>query len=661
MQQCDRFYEDEVIEGFYVPAMVKKAWGAQLDVFSEVDAICRRHDIPYFADWGSLLGVLRHAGYVPWDDDLDICMKRKDYERFLEFAKDELPSGFKVMNFKNHPGHLFFVARIVGKDRICFEEDHLRRFRGFPYMAGLDLFVMDYVSRDRNKEDLKSKIAQFVITVADEIADGKADKETVREYKEQVKKYTGVEVDESLSGENLRIYLYSVAERIFAMIPEEEADCLVQMMPYGMYGNKRYLPKEYFEKTVRLPFMNTQICVSACYDAVMRFKFGNYMEIHRKWDGHDYPFFKGQQEEFVKCLDFEYPAYKADAQTIKKSYRKAAEIKGEYTVVMLPFSARYWNYLKPLYELYKRDENADVYVVALPYYYKAWDGALERMQYDIGDYPNEIDVIDYRNFDIKALHPDKIVIQNPFDEWNCETSVPKEYYSGYLRQYTNELIYIPFFKTYDFSPNQGPDYVCMDYYVSMPGVVNADKIILWSDTIKQTYIQKLTDFTKCNADDEAQQIINNKIVVAHELVYDKRTERKCVNLPYFKCDGGKKVLVCFVTLSMLCENGEKAISKIKSILDTFKEKSSGFNVLWIGQLCDGEHLKLIPDEIAREYMEIVDGFADSDFIAYTDSVNTEDYDAIAELGTAYYGNPSAIALKFFYRNKPLMIMDINVM
>ena len=80
----NEFYEDEVIEGFYVPAMLKKAWGAQLSVLEETDRICARHNIPYFADWGSLLASIRHSGYIPWDDDLDISMRRKDYERFFE-------------------------------------------------------------------------------------------------------------------------------------------------------------------------------------------------------------------------------------------------------------------------------------------------------------------------------------------------------------------------------------------------------------------------------------------------------------------------------------------------------------------------------------------------------------------------------------------------
>ncbi|MCR5687230.1 MAG: LicD family protein [Lachnospiraceae bacterium] len=177
------FYEDEVIEGFYVPSMLKKAWGAQLDVLKETDRVCREHDIPYFADWGTLLAAIRHGGYIPWDDDIDISMRRRDYERFLEVSS-ELPDGFKVMNYKNHPGHHFFVARVVGKPRICFEKDHLERFHGFPYIAGLDLYILDNVCADRRREELKAKKTEYVITVADNIADGKT---KGREAEEQLR------------------------------------------------------------------------------------------------------------------------------------------------------------------------------------------------------------------------------------------------------------------------------------------------------------------------------------------------------------------------------------------------------------------------------------------------------------------------------------------
>ena len=83
MKFTDVYFEDEVRDGFYVSSMMKKAWAAQLEVLYEVQQMCERHHIEFFAEWGTLLGAVRHGGMIPWDDDLDICMLSKEYNRFL--------------------------------------------------------------------------------------------------------------------------------------------------------------------------------------------------------------------------------------------------------------------------------------------------------------------------------------------------------------------------------------------------------------------------------------------------------------------------------------------------------------------------------------------------------------------------------------------------
>ena len=55
----------------------------ELGIMDEIDAICREHDLRYYLAYGSLLGAMRHGGFIPWDDDMDIVMPRKDYEKLL--------------------------------------------------------------------------------------------------------------------------------------------------------------------------------------------------------------------------------------------------------------------------------------------------------------------------------------------------------------------------------------------------------------------------------------------------------------------------------------------------------------------------------------------------------------------------------------------------
>ena len=72
MEFPDSYFEDEVREGFYIPSLMKRAWAAQMEVLEIVGEICEKHHIRYFAEWGTLLGAVRHGGRIPWDDDIDI-------------------------------------------------------------------------------------------------------------------------------------------------------------------------------------------------------------------------------------------------------------------------------------------------------------------------------------------------------------------------------------------------------------------------------------------------------------------------------------------------------------------------------------------------------------------------------------------------------------
>ena len=642
------FYEDEVIEGFYVPAMLKKAWGAQLDVLNEVDIICRRHDIPFFADWGTLLATIRHNGYIPWDDDIDISMRRKDYERFLRHAEDELPEGFKVMNYKNHPGHHFFVARIVGKPRICFEQDHLTRFHGFPYIAGIDLFVLDNVCRDRDKEHIKSVTAEFTVTVADSIADGKVDGAEAEEMLKQIESFTGRSIDRRLEGEDLRIELYALAEALFASIPDEEADALVQMMPYGMYGNKGYIPKEYYRKTVRLPYMDTTMPVPLCYDTVMRMKFGEYMHIHKTWEGHDYPFFYGQHRDLVSVLDFEYPAYKANREDVISSVSdKPDEGMPGDDVVFLPFSPKYWKYMEKLYR-YCRDKGFATHVVPIPYNYKAWDGSAAEEVFDPAAYPEDIMIEDHTGIDLAAMHPKKIVIQCPFDEWNETLTVSAKYYSVNLKKYTDELIYIPFFVTDDFTKEQEREFINMDGYVTVPGVINADRVILPTEMLKKTYTDKITGFIGAD-DGEVLDALDRKLAGRPDLVFSDENHTGSFT--------GKKTLVYFTTISFLAENGKRATEKIKEVLDTFEENADRITVKWVSQCIKGNE-GCLEKSVANDYREAVKRFEKAGLGEYTEDVSRAENAQYAKTCDAYYGDPSAMALAFYYEHKPIMIQKV---
>ena len=97
---------DEALRA-YMKRHLRRCQLKELDILREIDAICRRHDIPYWLDGGTLLGAVRHGGFIPWDDDVDIAMPLADIDRFCRVAASELP------------GELFLQTRATDSDVVA--------------------------------------------------------------------------------------------------------------------------------------------------------------------------------------------------------------------------------------------------------------------------------------------------------------------------------------------------------------------------------------------------------------------------------------------------------------------------------------------------------------------------------------------------------------
>ncbi len=88
--------EAEIVADYHIPDKMKKIWKVELAMLDEVERICKKHGLTFFLVHGSLLGAIRHKGFIPWDDDLDIAMPRADYDRFIRLAPTELKEGLSV-------------------------------------------------------------------------------------------------------------------------------------------------------------------------------------------------------------------------------------------------------------------------------------------------------------------------------------------------------------------------------------------------------------------------------------------------------------------------------------------------------------------------------------------------------------------------------------
>lgn len=124
-----------------------------LDILVEIDKVCRKHNIKYWLDWGTLLGAVRHGGFIPWDDDIDISMLTEDYNRFKEIAVKELPDNLFLQTKETDPSYRTPLCKV--RDRNSFfitKHDDFTR----DYQKGLYVDVFEVVPYPNvNKKLLK--------------------------------------------------------------------------------------------------------------------------------------------------------------------------------------------------------------------------------------------------------------------------------------------------------------------------------------------------------------------------------------------------------------------------------------------------------------------------------------------------------------------------
>ena len=115
-----------------------------LELLEAVDRVCKKHNIPYWLSSGTLIGAARHHGFIPWDDDLDIEMLRKDYLRLVEVLPSELPDRFALQTHDTDPDYIFIYGKLRDKDSYLGEVNHYDRhwkYRGIY----IDIFPMERV------------------------------------------------------------------------------------------------------------------------------------------------------------------------------------------------------------------------------------------------------------------------------------------------------------------------------------------------------------------------------------------------------------------------------------------------------------------------------------------------------------------------------------
>ena len=143
------------MEKVYDPETLNKIQQTELEMLRDFDALCDKYGIEYFAVGGTTIGCLRHGGFIPWDDDIDLGMLREDYEKFLRVAEQEYGNKYSVLNFEKDHRYPLMTTRWVKNGTVFLEECFKHLSCNFGIF--LDLYCFDNIPDD----DMKMKKQGF--------------------------------------------------------------------------------------------------------------------------------------------------------------------------------------------------------------------------------------------------------------------------------------------------------------------------------------------------------------------------------------------------------------------------------------------------------------------------------------------------------------------
>ena len=283
------FFETEEREGFVVNSIMKSVWASKMDMLNEIILLCEKHDIQYYADWGTLLGTIRHRGFIPWDDDIDIAMLRKDYNLFIQVST-ELPAPLflKYYNDEAIDSH----AVIWNATSISTDEERLKRFYGCPYILGIDVFPLDYVPKNKEDAELQEEVYKIVVEATILLKKQENDADEIERMLCNIEDICKIKIDRD---RNILSQLYQLLDLICQMYGQEESEELTQW--YLSFRDRKFrLKKKWYDNPVKKPFEQMQLYVPGEYDKVLHEMYGDYQKRVKFSSDHIYPCYKEQEE-----------------------------------------------------------------------------------------------------------------------------------------------------------------------------------------------------------------------------------------------------------------------------------------------------------------------------------------------------------------------------
>lgn len=274
----DGFLDEEVRCDYRITTEMKQVWAVMLDMLAEIDRVCKKHNITYFASSGTMLGAIRHKGFIPWDDDIDIMMMRDQYDKLCTVAAEEFHSPYFFQTEWTDRGSLRGHAQLRNSMTTGILRTEFERRFGINQGIFIDIFPLDAIpdnaevfKKNAKKAKRMKNLYYFISSFTDRFYVPK---------KKDIKYYVRALLHKFIPDDKGKCIDYDKFYKKF-----EELCCAGNNENTKMIGilglhytdeNLRF--REDFQEAIEVPFEFMTIPVPKNYDHALKSVYGDYMK-----------------------------------------------------------------------------------------------------------------------------------------------------------------------------------------------------------------------------------------------------------------------------------------------------------------------------------------------------------------------------------------------
>ena len=336
----------------------------------------------------------------------------------------------------------------------------------------------------------------------------------------------------------------------------------------------------------------------------------------------------------------------------------AREKEVKKAIVFLPYNASMWDSMESVWRAAREDsEHCNAYVIPIPYCDKNPDGSPKEWHCDVHKFPKEVPVLNWETTDLRELHPEVIIVHDPYEETNLVTAVDSRYYSRELKQCTDKLVYIPYFV---FPEPDLKNKGFMDYigrFAKQPGVIRADLTIVQSEAVREAYIRALEQL-KGPYD---RSYWEKRILAMGSPKIDKirNLKREDYTLPkdWKAIIGNRKVILYNTSVTDVTNRPEQFLVKLRDVIDTFRE-NKGVVLWWRPHPLLESTIRSLCPQILDRFLELREAYRKEGLGIYDD---TSDMHRSIAYSDAFYGDGSSMAILYRMTGKSVLVQNYNIL